>query len=76
MPQWPSAAPGGAKNAFVVDDNTTYGMGLANFFTRRSPQGRHDRRHRTSITADQISNLPQLASTIAALNPMSSSTAA
>jgi branched-chain amino acid transport system substrate-binding protein len=64
------AAPIGAKSAFVVDDNTTYGVGLGNYFTSTfTSNGGHTVGSRQSITAAQVTNLSSLASTIAGLNP-------
>ena len=64
------AAPVNAKTAFVVDDNTTYGVGLGNYFTQTfTSKGGKTVGSRTSITAAQVSNLTSLASTIAGLNP-------
>jgi len=64
------AAPVSAKTAFVVDDNTTYGVGLGNYFTQTfTSKGGKTVGSRTSITAAQVSNLTSLASTIAGLNP-------
>jgi branched-chain amino acid transport system substrate-binding protein len=65
-----AAAPISAKTAFVVDDNTTYGVGIANYFTSTfTSHGGSTVGSRTSITAQQVSNLSSLASTIAGLNP-------
>jgi branched-chain amino acid transport system substrate-binding protein len=56
-----------AKTAFVVDDNTTYGKPLADFFTQFFKDGGGQVvGTRTSITADNLSVLPQLASAIIA----------
>ncbi|HEX6123250.1 MAG TPA: branched-chain amino acid ABC transporter substrate-binding protein [Ktedonobacterales bacterium] len=56
-----------AKTAFVVDDNTTYGKPLADFFTQFFTQGGGTTvGTRTSITSDNLSVLPQLASAIVA----------
>lgn len=66
------AAPISAKTAFVVDDNTTYGVGLGNYFTSTftsTANGGKTVGSRTSITSAQVSNLTSLASTIAGLNP-------
>jgi branched-chain amino acid transport system substrate-binding protein len=64
------AAPITAKSAFVVDDNTTYGVGLGNYFTSTfTSHGGKTVGTRTSITSAQVSNLTSLASTIAGLNP-------
>ncbi len=60
--------PGGAcTKAFVVDDNTTYGKGLGDFFTAAYTAGGGTTvGTRSSITADQIATLPQLATAIKA----------
>jgi branched-chain amino acid transport system substrate-binding protein len=64
------AAPISAKSAFVVDDNTTYGVGLGNYFSSTfTSNGGKTVGSRTSITAAQVSNLSSLASTIAGVNP-------
>ncbi len=55
------------KKAFIVDDNTTYGKGLADFFTASyTAGGGATVGTRTSITSDQVANLPQLATSIKA----------
>jgi branched-chain amino acid transport system substrate-binding protein len=65
-----SSAPISAKSAFVVDDNSVYGIGLSNFFTSSfEADGGHTVGVRESITAAQVSNLTSLASTIVAANP-------
>jgi branched-chain amino acid transport system substrate-binding protein len=65
-----TSAPINAKSAFVVDDNTVYGIGLSNFFTTSfQADGGHTVGTRESITAAQVSNLTSLASTIVAANP-------
>src|SRR5258708_26753289 len=52
---------------FVVDDNTTYGKGLGDFFTQAFTAGGGTTvGTRSSITADTIANLPQLATSIKA----------
>jgi branched-chain amino acid transport system substrate-binding protein len=65
-----TSAPISAKSAFVVDDDTVYGVGLGDFFTQSfSSDGGHTVGSRTHITAAQVSNLSSLASTIASVNP-------
>ena len=65
-----TSAPISAKSAFVVDDNSVYGIGLSNFFTSSfQADGGHTVGARESITAAQVSNLTSLASTIVAANP-------
>ncbi|HEU5441110.1 MAG TPA: branched-chain amino acid ABC transporter substrate-binding protein [Ktedonobacterales bacterium] len=61
----------GAKTAFVVDDNTTYGKGLADFFTQSFTQlgGTVVTNGRASISPQQVSTFPQLATTIKNANP-------
>ncbi len=61
-----AGAPINATTAYVVDDNTTYGKGLANFFVQNF-SGKVVGRQ--SITAAQVSNLTSLATTIANANP-------
>jgi branched-chain amino acid transport system substrate-binding protein len=64
------AAPISAKTAFVVDDDTTYGVGLANYFTSTfTSHGGSVVGSPTHIMASQISNLSSLASTIIAAKP-------
>jgi branched-chain amino acid transport system substrate-binding protein len=66
-----AGAPLNAKSAYVIDDNTTYGIGLANYFTATftgapisgSAAGR------SSVTATQASSFPSLAATINSKNP-------
>jgi branched-chain amino acid transport system substrate-binding protein len=62
------AAPINATNAYVVDDNTTYGKGLAKVFTTEFTGKGGKIAGNTSITPDQVSNLPQLATTIVSKN--------
>jgi branched-chain amino acid transport system substrate-binding protein len=63
------AAPVSATTAFVVDDNTTYGKGLAKVFTTEFTSKGGTIVGSTSITPDQVANLPQLATTIVGKNP-------
>jgi branched-chain amino acid transport system substrate-binding protein len=63
------AAPISATTAFVVDDNTTYGKGIAKTFTTEFTSKGGTVVGSTSITPDQVSNLPQLATTIVGKNP-------
>ena len=60
-----AGAPINAKTAYVVDDNTTYGKGLANFFVQNFEGNGGKVIGRQSITAAQVSNLTSLATTIA-----------
>ena len=66
-----SSAPISAKTAFVVDDATTYGVGLANYFTTSfKADGGSTVGSRTSIAnGNDSSAIKSLASTIAAANP-------
>jgi branched-chain amino acid transport system substrate-binding protein len=60
----------GCKTAFVVDDNSVYGKGLADFFTTNfKANGGTTVGSRQSITAQQVSNLGSLADTIKNANP-------
>ena len=63
-----AAAPVNAKSCYVVDDDTTYGIGLANFFTTNF-QSSGTIAGRSSITAQQASSFPSLAATIVSKNP-------
>jgi len=63
------AAPLSATTAYVIDDNTTYGKGLAKVFTTEFTSHGGSIVGSTSITPDQVSNLPQLATTIVSKNP-------
>ncbi|HEY1390286.1 MAG TPA: branched-chain amino acid ABC transporter substrate-binding protein [Ktedonobacterales bacterium] len=63
------AAPVSATTAYVIDDNTTYGKGLAKVFTTEFTSHGGSIVGSTSITPDQVSNLPQLATTIVSKNP-------
>jgi branched-chain amino acid transport system substrate-binding protein len=59
-----------AKTAFVVDDTTTYGKPLADFFTSFFTQGGGTIvGNRAEITPNSLSSLPQLAATIKAAKP-------
>ena len=63
------AAPVSATSAYVVDDNTTYGKGLAKVFTTEFTSHGGSIVGSTSITPDQVSNLPQLATAIVGKSP-------
>jgi branched-chain amino acid transport system substrate-binding protein len=63
------AAPISATSAYVIDDNTTYGKGLAKVFTTEFTSHGGSIVGSTSITPDQVSNLPQLATTIVGKSP-------
>ncbi|MGH2514129.1 MAG: branched-chain amino acid ABC transporter substrate-binding protein [Ktedonobacterales bacterium] len=59
-----------AKTAFIVDDNTAYGKGLADFFTQTfTSEGGTTVGTRTSIQQSQVANLGSLATTIKSANP-------
>src|SRR5258708_14961048 len=57
-------APISAKSAYVVDDNSVYGKGLADFFTQNFTSGVGTVSDRQHITAAHVSNLNALATTI------------
>ena len=52
------------KTAYVIDDNTTYGKGLADYFTQAYQAGGGQVKGRQSVTPQQVSSFPQLATTI------------
>lgn len=59
-----------ATSAFIVDDNTPYGKGLADFFTTNfTAGGGKTVGTRTSISQSQVANLGSLATTIKNANP-------
>ena len=62
-------APVNARTAYVADDNTTYGKGLAKVFTAEFTSKGGQIVGSTSITPDQVANLPQLATTIVSKSP-------
>ncbi|HLJ81165.1 MAG TPA: branched-chain amino acid ABC transporter substrate-binding protein [Ktedonobacterales bacterium] len=64
-----AAAPVNAKAVYVVDDDTTYGIGLANYFVSNFTASGGTIAGRTSITATQASSFPSLAATIKSKNP-------
>ena len=64
-----AGAPINAKTAYVIDDSTTYGKGLANFFTQNFTSNGGTVIGSQSISAAQVSSLNSLASTIAGKNP-------
>lgn len=51
-------------SAYVIDDNTTYGKGLADYFTQAYQAGGGQVKGRQSVTPQQVSSFPQLATTI------------
>jgi len=64
-----AAAPVNAKSVYVVDDNSTYGIGLANYFTTNFQSGGGSILGRSSITAQQASSFPSLAASITSKHP-------
>jgi branched-chain amino acid transport system substrate-binding protein len=64
-----AAAPINAKTAFVVDDSTTYGAGLANFFKQNFTANGGTVVSSHSITPQEVSSMNSLAATIASANP-------
>ena len=63
------SAPINAKACYVVDDDSTYGKGLAKYFTATFTGNGGTVAGTASITAAQISSLPSLAATIKSKNP-------
>jgi branched-chain amino acid transport system substrate-binding protein len=64
-----AGAPINAKSVYVIDDNTVYGKGLANFFVSTFQSGGGTVLDRQSFTANQVSNASSFADTIKAKNP-------
>lgn len=64
-----AAAPINAKSAFVIDDSTTYGTGLANFFKQNFTANGGTVVGSHSITPSEVASLNSLAATIASANP-------
>ncbi|HEY7781112.1 MAG TPA: branched-chain amino acid ABC transporter substrate-binding protein [Ktedonobacterales bacterium] len=64
-----AAAPINAKSAYVIDDDSTYGIGLANYFTTTFQGNGGTIAGRQSITATQASSFPSLAATINSKHP-------
>jgi branched-chain amino acid transport system substrate-binding protein len=62
-------APINAKSAFVIDDSTTYGAGLASYFTTWFKQDGGTIVGSHSITPQEVSTFNSLAATIAAAKP-------
>lgn len=62
-------APVNAKSVYVVDDDTTYGIGLADFFVSTFQSGGGTILGRSSVTAQQASSFPSLAATITSKHP-------
>jgi branched-chain amino acid transport system substrate-binding protein len=64
-----AAAPVNAKSAYVIDDDSTYGIGLSNYFTSTFQGNGGSISGRSSITATQASSFPSLAASIQSKNP-------
>ena len=64
-----SSAPINAKTVYVIDDNTVYGKGLANFFVSNFQSSGGTVLDRQSFTATQVSSAGSFADTIKAKNP-------
>lgn len=64
-----AGAPINAKSVYIIDDNTVYGKGLANFFETNFKNGGGTVLGRTSFTANQVSGAGSFADTIKAQNP-------
>src|SRR5262249_45483058 len=64
-----SSAPISGKSVYVIDDNTVYGKGLANFFTTNFQASGGTVLDRQSFTANQVSSAGSFADTIKAKNP-------
>ncbi len=64
-----AAAPISAKTAYVVDDSSVYGAGLADFFKQNFTANGGTVVSSHSITASEVSSLNSLAATIASANP-------
>lgn len=64
-----SGAPISAKTVYVIDDNTVYGKGLANFFVSNFQSSGGTVLDRQSFTATQVSSAGSFADTIKAKNP-------
>lgn len=62
-------APINAKAAFVIDDSTTYGAGLADFFKTNFTSGGGTVVGSHSITPQEVSSFNSLAATIVAAKP-------
>ncbi|HEX9036661.1 MAG TPA: branched-chain amino acid ABC transporter substrate-binding protein [Ktedonobacterales bacterium] len=63
------SAPINAKSAFVIDDSTTYGAGLASYFTTWFKQSGGTISGSHSITPQEVSTFNSLAATIEATKP-------
>jgi len=64
-----AAAPVNAKSAYVVDDDSTYGIGLSNYFTTTFQGNGGTILGRTAIQATQASSFPSLAASISSKHP-------
>jgi branched-chain amino acid transport system substrate-binding protein len=67
--QLAAGAPVNAHSVYVIDDDTTYGIGLANYFTQTFQSNGGTVLGRSSITATQASSFPSLAATINSKHP-------
>lgn len=61
--------PINAKTAFVIDDSTTYGAGLAAFFTQNFQSGGGTIAGSHSVTPQEVASFNSLAATIVAAKP-------
>jgi branched-chain amino acid transport system substrate-binding protein len=64
-----AAAPINCKAAYFVDDDSTYGIGLANYTTSTFTSNGGSSLGRSSIQATQASSFPSLAASIASKHP-------
>ena len=64
-----ASAPINAKTAYVVDDSSVYGAGLADFFKQNFTSGGGTVAGSHSITASEVSSLNSLAATIVNAKP-------
>jgi branched-chain amino acid transport system substrate-binding protein len=64
-----TSAPINAKTAYVIDDSTTYGAGLADYFTTAFTADGGTIAGHHSITPQQVSTFNSLAATIVAAKP-------
>jgi branched-chain amino acid transport system substrate-binding protein len=64
-----AAAPVNAKSAYVVDDDTTYGIGLSNYFVSNFQSSGGTILGRSTIQPTQASSFPSLAASIFSKHP-------
>jgi branched-chain amino acid transport system substrate-binding protein len=64
-----TSAPINAKNAYVIDDSTTYGAGLADYFTTAFQADGGTVLGRHAITPQEVASFNSLATTIVAAKP-------